>query len=226
MLSAQSTGHTRAVHLPVPVGVLRVGVPHRQLLPVRKGIAAEPLSGEPNEEFAYSGAGYCVLGRVAEVVAGKPFDELLAVRICQPLKLSRTTYFPPVDDDNVATGHAMQDGRLSVVELPPHPLRKQHKLALVGGSIYAPAYEAAEFARMLLQKGNAKGQEVLSLTQGQLLRPNPVTTLAAGFTIRPFAPQSPCGENRNIPSIRYFVGGSCENAATAPRHQDTQSRSA
>ena len=130
-----------------------------------KGIAAEPLSVEPGEESAYSGAGYCVLGRVAEVAAGKPFDELLAVRVCQPLKLSRTTYFPPVDDDNVATGHAMQDGKLSVVELTPHLLRKQHKLALVGGSIYAPAREAAEFARMLLQKGNAKGQEVLSLTE-------------------------------------------------------------
>ena len=129
------------------------------------GIAAEPLSVEPGKEFAYSGAGYCVLGRVAEVAAGKPFDELLALRVGRPLKLSRTTYFPPADDDNVATGHAMQDGKLSVVELTPHLQRKQHKLALIGGSIYAPAREAAEFARMLLQEGNAKDQEVLSLAE-------------------------------------------------------------
>ena len=41
------------------------------------GIAREPLSSEPGTEYAYSGAGYCVLGRVAEVATNRSFDELL-----------------------------------------------------------------------------------------------------------------------------------------------------
>jgi len=129
------------------------------------GIAMEPLNVEPGKEYAYSGAGYCVLGRVAEVAAGMPFDQLLALHVGRPLKLSRTTYFPPVDDANVAAGHVVQDGRLSVVRLTPHLLGKQHRLALIGGSLYAPAREVAQFARMLLRKGNTQGGEVLSLSE-------------------------------------------------------------
>jgi CubicO group peptidase (beta-lactamase class C family) len=126
------------------------------------GIAREPLSSEPGKQFAYSGAGYCVLGRVAEVAAGKSFNELLALHVTRPLKLSRTTYFPAVDEDNIAVGHTMLNGKLSVVSQTPHLLRKRHKLALIGGSIYSPAREAAEFARMLLHKGKAKNRKVLS----------------------------------------------------------------
>jgi CubicO group peptidase (beta-lactamase class C family) len=126
------------------------------------GIAREPLSSEPGKQFAYSGAGYCVLGRVAEVAAGKSFNELLALHVTRPLRLSRTTYFPAIDEDNIAAGHTMLNGKLSVVSQTPHLLRKRHKLALIGGSIYSPAREAAEFARMLLHKGKAKNRKVLS----------------------------------------------------------------
>ncbi len=126
------------------------------------GITAEPLIAQPGRQFAYSGAGYCVLGRVAEIAAGKPFDELLAIHVTRPLRLSRTTYFPPAADDNVATGHALIDGKLALVDQTPHRLGKQHNLALIGGSLYAPAREAAEFARMLLHKGKARDRTVLS----------------------------------------------------------------
>ncbi|MBT4866583.1 MAG: beta-lactamase family protein [Planctomycetaceae bacterium] len=129
------------------------------------GIAREPLSIDPGKRFAYSGAGYCILGRVAEVAAGKPFDKLLSLRVAQPLKLTRTTYFPAVDESNIAAGHTIQNGRLSIIRQTPHMLRKRHKLALVGGSIYAPAREAAEFARMLLHKGKAKNRKVLAITE-------------------------------------------------------------
>ena len=125
-------------------------------------IAIEPLDVQPGKEFAYSGAGYCVLGRVAEIAAGKSFDQLLMEHVCRPLNLSSTTYFPSVNDDNVAVGHVMRDGTLSIAKLTPHLLGKQHKLALIGGSIFAPAREAAEFARMLLHKGLAEDREVLS----------------------------------------------------------------
>ncbi len=126
------------------------------------GIAGERLTTDPGSKYAYSGAGYCVLGRVAEVAADMPFEELLQSRICAPLKLSRTSYFPPADDDNIASGHATRERKLVVVQESPHRLKSKLQLPLVGGSIYAPASEAAEFARMLLHEGKANGDEVLS----------------------------------------------------------------
>jgi len=50
-----------------------------------KGIANEPLISTPGSEYAYSGAGYCVVGRVAEVASGKTFEQLLQSRIAAPL---------------------------------------------------------------------------------------------------------------------------------------------
>jgi CubicO group peptidase (beta-lactamase class C family) len=129
------------------------------------GIAREPLSIEPGKRYAYSGAGYCVLGRVAEVAAGQSFDTLLALHVAKPLKLTRTTYFPVIDENNIAAGHTIQNGKLSVVRQTPHLLQRRQKLALIGGSIYAPAREAAEFARMLLHKGQTKNGDVLSPTE-------------------------------------------------------------
>jgi len=129
------------------------------------GIAKEPLSAEPGTAYAYSGAGYCVLGRVAEVAARAPFDRLLAAHVARPLGLLRTTYFPTVDDANIAAGHMWQNGSLAVDRLTPHLLGEQHSLALIGGSLYAPAREVAEFARMLLHRGQSRTGEVLSRSE-------------------------------------------------------------
>lgn len=67
-------------------------------------ISRQPLSTAPGTSFSYSGAGYCVLGRVCERVAGVDFEDLINARLCRPLGLSRTTYFPSSVDQNIAVG--------------------------------------------------------------------------------------------------------------------------
>ena len=134
-------------------------------LPLSKsvaGIATEPFICEPGTEYNYSGAGYCVLGRVAELVTGKEFNELLAQHVCKPLGLKRTTYFPEVNDSNVAVGHTVKNEQLVALASTPHLLGKGHRLALIGGSIYSPASEAAEFARLLLNQGTFNGEKLIS----------------------------------------------------------------
>ncbi|MEO1999364.1 MAG: serine hydrolase domain-containing protein, partial [Planctomycetaceae bacterium] len=126
------------------------------------GIVAEPLSSHPGQTYAYSGAGYCVVGQVCAVAAEHSFDELLAVHVAQPLKMDRTSYFPGLVDQNIAVGHTYQNGQLVVDQRTPHLLGKRHQLPLIGGSLYAPAQEVAEFARMLLNRGKWRGRQVLS----------------------------------------------------------------
>ena len=124
------------------------------------GIARETLATEPGTRFAYSGAAYCVLGRVAEVAAAAPFETLLQKHICRPLELSSTTFFPVSQHTNIASGHQLQKGQLAVTSSTPHRLGAKHRFALVGGSIYSPARELARFAEMLLDRG-ALGSKVL-----------------------------------------------------------------
>ena len=125
-------------------------------------IARQPLISKPGSEFAYSGAGYCVLGAVAEKAAKTTFEEILQEKICQPLNLKRTTYFPKPFDSNVAVPGMKRGTKISSNLKSPHLLKSQLHLPLIGGSIYSTAEETATFARMILNTGKHGEMQVLA----------------------------------------------------------------
>jgi CubicO group peptidase (beta-lactamase class C family) len=135
------------------------------------GIAGEPLVAQPGERFAYSGAGYCVLGRVAEVATGQNLQTLLYDVLGRPLDWRRTTYFPSPSDFNIATGGARNNSGPPDPRIP-HAYGSNLRLPLVGGGLYSTATETAEFARMMLRRGRGPHSAVLSeATWTSLLRP-------------------------------------------------------
>ncbi len=125
-------------------------------------IAGEELLAEPGTEFAYSGAGYCVLGCVAEEVCMRSFEDLLRARVTGPLGMQRTTYFPSPEDTNVAAGARSSDDGLVTNKETPHLLGRLLKFPLIGGSLYSTALESARFAQMHLGHGSADPQDVLT----------------------------------------------------------------
>ncbi len=48
----------------------------------------------PGERFSYNNAGYCVLGRLVEVLRGKPFDDCVRERLFEPLGLTHAANGP------------------------------------------------------------------------------------------------------------------------------------
>lgn len=104
-------------------------------------IASHPLLAQPGSRYAYSGAGYCVLGRVTELIAGsdQSFENLLQQYVCSALGLKRTTYFPAGNFDNFATGFT--------ADKAPHTLGNKHQWPLIGGSLYTTAEEMVRFAQ-------------------------------------------------------------------------------
>ena len=61
------------------------------------GIAEYDLVYEPGTKWIYSGSGYCVAGRVAEVALGQSLEEIAQDALFRPLGLSRTTFLPSKD---------------------------------------------------------------------------------------------------------------------------------
>ena len=57
-------------------------------------LATQPLLFNPGERWEYS-LGVDVLGRLVEVVSGKPLDEFFRTRIFEPLGMNDTYFFPP-----------------------------------------------------------------------------------------------------------------------------------
>jgi CubicO group peptidase (beta-lactamase class C family) len=125
------------------------------------GIAREPLIAQPGEHYAYSGAGYCVAGRAAEVATGLAFEALLQKRICKPLGLTHTSYFPP-GTAAIAIGAKQQGGSRVPAPNAPHLHRRQGwNFSLVGGSLYSTVRDQARFARMVAGHGTLDGQVVI-----------------------------------------------------------------
>jgi len=116
---------------------------------------------EPGSLYAYSGAGYCVLGRAAEVATRQPFEQLLAEIICRPLGLKQTSYFPKRTGDNIAEGAMAGREGLKPDAGAPHRAAP-HVMPLVGGSLYATATDVGRFARMIAAGGELDGVRVLS----------------------------------------------------------------
>jgi CubicO group peptidase (beta-lactamase class C family) len=51
-------------------------------------LATDPQLFPPGQMFSYNNAGYCVLGRLVEVLRGKPFDQALREHLFAPLGLA------------------------------------------------------------------------------------------------------------------------------------------
>jgi CubicO group peptidase (beta-lactamase class C family) len=125
-------------------------------------VARLPLLFQPGSAFGYSMA-TDVLGRVLEVVAGQPLDEVLAQRVLGPLKMADTTWWVAPDRaDRLATLYSPRPGG----ELVRNDLLGVHTLArpafLAGGSgLVSTAADYHRFTQLLLRGGEYDGARVL-----------------------------------------------------------------
>ena len=55
----------------------------------------ERLIAEPGSVWSYSSLGYALVGRLIEVVGGKPFDEFVEERVFQPFGMRDSFFHPP-----------------------------------------------------------------------------------------------------------------------------------
>lgn len=148
-----------------------------------EGISKYDLIDQPGQLYAYSGAGYCVLGRVAEIASGQPFETILQQRLCVPLKLTRTTFFPAdkFANDSIATGRMRSAA--------PHLLGNKHRMPLIGGSLYSTAEEMSQFGQAIIAGWQNKGQTTPLLVSPELLqeltRPrSPESGYSLGWKVR------------------------------------------
>src|SRR6185436_890400 len=75
-----------------------------------------PLEFPPGSKWAYCNAGIDTLGRIIEVVSGKPYEVFLSERIFQPLGMKDTTPYPNEEQLKRLAGlYEFKDGKLNYV---------------------------------------------------------------------------------------------------------------
>jgi CubicO group peptidase (beta-lactamase class C family) len=97
-----------------------------------KHLAALPLLFNPGDRFEYS-LGVDVLGRLVEVVSGKPLDEFFRTRIFEPLGMKDSYFFPPDNKlDRLATAYTYYPDK-GLNRFPDTPIRE-------GAFVYSADY--------------------------------------------------------------------------------------
>src|SRR5262249_33700920 len=84
----------------------------QELPEIVQTIARSPLRFKPGSKFEYSNSALFVLGRVIEVIAGKPYAAYVKQKILEPLGMTDTYYAPPASEaKRVAAIYAQRDGQ-------------------------------------------------------------------------------------------------------------------
>jgi len=149
------------------LGEYAVTDPHWTLAEMSKVIAREPLRFQPGTRWAYSTAGFDVLGRVVEVVSGQPYAEFMQRRLFTPLGMTHTRFWlTPVEEahfarsyePNPATGKLqeavityMYGGAVTDPRRPP----------LGGAGIFSTAEDVTKVYQMMLNSGWANGRQII-----------------------------------------------------------------
>jgi CubicO group peptidase (beta-lactamase class C family) len=146
-----------------------------------KRLAALPLLFNPGEKFEYS-LSLDVLGRLVEVVSGKPLDEFFRTRIFEPLGMKETYFFPPENKlERLAAAYTYYQGKGlnrfpdtpitegSFTYSADYPYRGPKKLFSGGAGLVSTAMDYLRFCQMMLDGGKLGNTRLLSRKSVELM---------------------------------------------------------
>jgi CubicO group peptidase (beta-lactamase class C family) len=136
-------------------------LPGSNLAQTVEAYARLPLQFEPGTQWNYSVATN-VLGRIIEVVSGRPLDEFLAERIFRPLGMPDAGF--QVSDEQARRlaelyGDADEGG---IEPIPGLPLFGRPRFLSGSGGMVATAYDIHRFMELLRRRGELDGTRLLA----------------------------------------------------------------
>jgi len=166
-----------------------------------KHLAGVPLLFNPGERWEYS-LGVDVLGRLVEVVSGKPLDEFFRTHIFEPLGMKDTYFYLPDNKrERLATAYTYYAGKGlnrfpdtpitegSFVYSADYPYHGPKKLFSGGAGLVSTVADYTRFCQMMLDGGKVSNAHVLSrksielMTGDQLGKISPEQAFGLGFGV-------------------------------------------
>ena len=137
-----------------------------------KRMGKAPLVHQPGTVWDYS-LSIDVLGRLIEVVSGKPLDQFFAERIFKPLGMPDTGFHVPQDKwERLTTLYTLNEDKTTIKRHggPPQESYKKPATLLLGGAgLVSTAMDYARFVQMLLNGGELDGARLLSRKTVELM---------------------------------------------------------
>ncbi|TFH04550.1 MAG: class A beta-lactamase-related serine hydrolase [Spirochaetales bacterium] len=149
-------------------------------------IVQAPLAFQPGTRWRY-GFNIEVMGRIIEIISGKPLDQFFRERILDPLQMVDTDFHVPANKRGrlaALYGHPERSKELVLMESPAKSAeRPRPKFLSGGGGLLSTAGDYTRFAQMLACGGTLDGVRILSPQTVALFTVNhaPAAALPYGF---------------------------------------------
>lgn len=145
----------------------------------RLGVVA--LDFQPGTQWKYSAlGGFEVLGRIAEIVSGQPYDQFLKQRIFDPLGMKDTGFIQP----EARAPRVVTVYRKAANGLEPLPNQNgftSNTYFSGAAGLMTTAEDYLQFGQMLLNGGALNGRRLLGQKTVELMASNHVASLFPGF---------------------------------------------
>ena len=144
-------------------------------------IAKLPLAHDPGEKFTYS-MNIEVLGRLAEILSGKPIDKFLKETIFDPLGMTDTYFYLPKEKKNrLVTLYTYPEG--GPLQKSNHPIYQSFPIAgaktycSTGAGLSGTALDYAKFCQMVMNGGEFNNHRILGRKTIEMMMRNNVHDL-------------------------------------------------
>jgi CubicO group peptidase (beta-lactamase class C family) len=157
----------------------------RTLAEVVALLAKQEPEFTPGTQFRYASSGFAILGRIIEVVSGKPYEQFVKERVFDPLGMRDSFFFIPDDRRaRVASVYRKQDGKLEKWrEIDEYTRPAKYSAPEFG--MYSTAEDLAAFCQMMLNGGTFRGRRVLSRMSVAAMTANHTMNIKSAVTQRP-----------------------------------------
>lgn len=165
----------------------------KTLADVCQSYAKLPVQFEPGTAWKYSQTSINTAARIVEVVSGKSFDLFVEERLCRPLGMKDTTFYPTAehvarlakaykktdDKETVAGADKLVEEEIRI--LKGKSITDRDRFPPANGGLFSTAHDYWRFSRMLLNEGEFDGLRLLSREAVQTMRTIATGDLPAGF---------------------------------------------
>ncbi|MGC8885742.1 MAG: serine hydrolase domain-containing protein [Verrucomicrobiia bacterium] len=146
-----------------------------------------PLKFPPGSRWEYSNSGINTLGRIVEVVSGKPYSEFLQERIFKPLGMKNTTFWlSKAQVSRVAKSYEPDTAAGGLKETTVYfiqgDLTDKSRTPFPAGGLFSTAEDICKFYQMVLNKGVYRGKRILSESAIDQMTKTQTGDLKTGFT--------------------------------------------
>jgi CubicO group peptidase (beta-lactamase class C family) len=112
---------------------------------------------EPGRVYSYSNPGFWLAGFVSEVVAGKPYADVVGEKVFAPLRMTHSTFRPTMAMTHpFAVGHEVKNGKPEIVR----PLANNAS-GWPAGSMFSSVEDLSRWVIAFLNEGKLEGKQVL-----------------------------------------------------------------